>query len=173
MKTNQFDQLVFDEQDLCSLLMQGHDVTTMPHVVVDPALDLEKLLNEIEDPSQLMTWTFPENSDISVPEFDRRNQTQWFMPQSYLELDIAEYLLGLCDTPEQLQRIGKELLLFQERDMFDLLRYLKYLVDVMRKNNVIWGVGRGSSVSSYALFLLGVHRVDSLFYDLDVREFIR
>ncbi len=57
--------------------------------------------------------------------------------------------------------------------MFDLLRYLVYLVDVMKQNQVIWGVGRGSSVASYVLYLLGVHRIDSMFYDLDVTEFLR
>jgi DNA polymerase III alpha subunit len=65
------------------------------------------------------------------------------------------------------------LLLFQERNLFDLLRYLKYLVDTLRANNMIWGVGRGSSVASYVLYLLGVHRIDSMFYDLDPTEFLR
>jgi DNA polymerase III alpha subunit len=53
------------------------------------------------------------------------------------------------------------------------LQYLKYLVDVMTVNNVIWGVGRGSSVASYVLYKLGVHRIDSLHYNLDAREFLR
>jgi DNA polymerase III alpha subunit len=53
------------------------------------------------------------------------------------------------------------------------LRYLKYLVDTLRKNNVVWGVGRGSSVASYVLFLIGVHRIDSLYYDLNVDEFLK
>lgn len=95
------------------------------------------------------------------------------MPPSYKNLDIAEHVLSLCHTQEQLQRAGQELLMFQERGLFDLLRYLKYLVDVMRDHQVIWGVGRGSSVASYVLFLLGVHRVDSMFYDLDPAEFLR
>jgi DNA polymerase III alpha subunit len=63
--------------------------------------------------------------------------------------------------------------MYQERDLFDLLRYLKYLVDVMNDNQVIWGVGRGSSVASYVLYKLGVHRIDSLHYDLDPAEFLR
>ena len=88
-------------------------------------------------------------------------------------MDIAEYILSLCDSDVQLQRGGQELLLFQERNLFDLLRYLKYLVDTLRSNRMIWGVGRGSSVASYVLFLLGVHRIDSMFYDLDAREFLR
>jgi len=65
------------------------------------------------------------------------------------------------------------LLLYQQYNLFDLLRYLKYLVDTMRANSIIWGVGRGSSVSSYVLYILGVHRIDSLYYDLDPREFLR
>ena len=82
-------------------------------------------------------------------------------------------MLGLCSTQEQLQRCGQELMLFQERNLFDLLKYLKYLVDVMIQHKVIWGVGRGSSVASYVLYKLGVHRIDSMFYDLDPQEFLR
>jgi DNA polymerase III alpha subunit len=63
--------------------------------------------------------------------------------------------------------------LYQERDLFDLLRYLKYLVDTMIANRIIWGVGRGSSVASFVLYKLGVHRIDSLHYNLDVGEFLR
>jgi hypothetical protein len=95
------------------------------------------------------------------------------MPDEYKNLDIAEYVLSLCVTDAQLQRCGEELLLFQERNLFNLLRYLKYLVDTLRVNRMIWGVGRGSSVSSYVLYLLGVHRIDSMFYDLEPTEFLR
>ena len=43
----------------------------------------------------------------------------------------------------------------------------------MRKNSVLWGLGRGSSVASYVLYLLGVHRINSLYYDLDIKEFLK
>ena len=43
----------------------------------------------------------------------------------------------------------------------------------MRENQLIWGVGRGSSTASYVLYLLGVHRIDSMYYDLDPEEFLR
>jgi DNA polymerase III alpha subunit len=106
-------------------------------------------------------------------QFDHRCRNTWFMPDKYKELDIAELVISQCTTPEQLQRCGEELLLYQERELFNLLRYLVYVVDIMRDNHVIWGVGRGSSVSSYVLYLLGVHRIDSMYYDLDVSEFLR
>jgi DNA polymerase III alpha subunit len=95
------------------------------------------------------------------------------MPKEYLELDIAEYILSLCTQEYELQRVAEELLLYQERDLFNLLRYLKYLVDTLRKNNVVWGVGRGSSVASYVLFLLGVHKINSLYYELSINEFLK
>jgi DNA polymerase III alpha subunit len=95
------------------------------------------------------------------------------MPNIYKQMDIAEHVLGLCHSESELQRCGQELMLFQERDLFDLLRYLVYLVDIMQENQVIWGVGRGSSVASYVLYKLGVHRIDSLHYDLDPTEFLR
>jgi DNA polymerase III alpha subunit len=127
----------------------------------------------LEDPASLVTWTFPTNSDVSVPDWDSVRQQCWHMPELYADMDIAAHVLSLCSTDAELQRAGHELMLYQERGLFDLLRYLKYLVDVMTENHVIWGVGRGSSVASYVLYLLGVHRIDSMFYDLDVSEFLR
>ena len=173
MKTNKFGEIVLDEQDLCDLLMRGRNVLTMRDVTVDTTVDIESLAQSIDDPGALLTWTFPAGEDRAIPEFDLQRQSFWHMPDEYREMDIAEHVLSLCVTQAELQRCGEELLLFQERNLFDLLRYLKYLVDVMRENRVIWGVGRGSSVSSYVLFKLGVHRIDSMFYDLDPREFLR
>lgn len=173
MKKNKFGEIILDETDLCDLIMQGHNINDLRSVTVDPTIDIGRLVAAIEESSSLLTWTFPEDSDISVSDFDRKKQGIWFMPSDYQRLDIAEHVLSLCSTPAQLQRVGHELLLYQERNLFDLLRYLKYLVDVMRNNRVIWGVGRGSSVASYVLFLLGVHRIDSMYYDLDIQEFLR
>lgn len=153
--------------------MRGHDVTQLRGLVVDQTINIERMAAYVQDPSNLLTWTFPTNSDMAVPEFDLVRQRQWLMPKEYLEFDIAQHVLDLCGTDAELQRVGHELLLFQERDLFDLLRYLRYLVDVMRDNNVIWGVGRGSSVASYVLYLLGVHRINSMYYDLDISEFLR
>jgi hypothetical protein len=173
MKKSKFGEIILDEDDLCDLAMKGRSITDLSWVTVDPSLDLDRLLSAVESPDQVLTWTLPERSNMSMAEFDCKHQGTWFMPQQYHGLDIAQHVLDLCRTQDQLQRVGQELLLYQERNLFDLLRYLKYLVDVMRANRVIWGVGRGSSVASYVLFLLGVHRIDSIYYDLDIHEFLR
>jgi DNA polymerase III alpha subunit len=69
--------------------------------------------------------------------------------------------------------VGQELLLYSERDLFPLLQYLKYLVDTLRANKIVWGVGRGSSVASYVLYLLGVHKINSIKYELEIDEFLK
>jgi DNA polymerase III alpha subunit len=57
--------------------------------------------------------------------------------------------------------------------MIIVLKFLKYLVDVCNTNNIVLGVGRGSSVASYCLYLLGVHCIDSIKYELDIKEFLK
>ena len=165
--------MIFDEQDLCSLVMQGQDITKFDGVLVDPPVDLETAALILQDVPKFIEYDKYVEENLSIEEFDHRNQQRWFMPEEYKQLDIAKLVLDLCKTDAELQRVGEELLLYQERNLFDLLRYLKYLVDVMQTNRMIWGVGRGSSVASYVLYLLRVHRVNSLFYDLDPQEFLR
>ena len=173
VRTDQYGQIVLGEQDLVDLVMQGRDVWNLKRVIVDHDVDLERGIQIIQEPSAMMQWTFPENSDMAVPDWDHIQQQQWHMPDSYKTMDIAAHVLDLCDTDAELQRCGEELILYQERGLMDLLRYLRYLVDVMRENHVIWGVGRGSSVASFVLYKLGVHRINSLYYELDPTEFLR
>jgi len=110
--------------------------------------------------------------DVSIEFFDESNQCDWFMPEDYCP-NLVEMLYGLCETDEQKDRVTKELELFIQHGMFDLLFYLKYLVDTMRANNIVWGVGRGSSVASFVLYLIGVHKINSIKYNLDIHEFLK
>ena len=170
MKTDQYGQIIYDESDLVNMVMSGATIEGLQGMLVEPGVSLETASAYLEQVPELVEYAF---TDMTVEEFDEMKQNSWHMPEEYRQLDIAEYILSLCDSDARLQRCGEELLLFQERNLFDLLRYLKYLVDTLRANNMIWGVGRGSSVASYVLYLLGVHRIDSMFYDLDPSEFLR
>lgn len=169
MRTDQYGQLIFGEQDLCNLVMQGVKIDELQGMLID-GVDLSSAATWLEQTPKLTHYCEPA---VSVQEFDQQQQSQWHMPDSYRNCDIAQHVLSLCNSTEELQRCGHELLLYQERGLFDLLRYLRYLVDIMRDNDVIWGVGRGSSVSSHVLYLMGVHRINSMYYDLDVEEFLR
>jgi DNA polymerase III alpha subunit len=170
MKYDQYGQAYTDSNELCNLLYKnpGLDISLFQ---VEDSIEYNRSVAELH--AELDLLDSYHNIDMSVEEFDRVLQSNWRMPVEYKELDIAAYVLGLCQQEHELQRVGQELLLYQERNLFDLLRYLKYLVDTLRKNNVVWGVGRGSSVASYVLFLLGVHKIDSLYYNLDIDEFLK
>lgn len=172
MKTTKHGELIFNQDDLCDLIMQGRDLSQMQGITVDHTVDLETAAVILDNIPKFVEYNQLVD-DLTTEEFDHRNQQQWFMPQSYRAMDIAEHVLNLCQTEAELQRCGHELMLYQERGLFDLLRYLKYLVDVMTQHRLIWGVGRGSSVASYVLYKLGVHKIDSMYYDLDPSEFLR
>jgi DNA polymerase III alpha subunit len=171
MIQNKFGEIIFNESDVMDLIMQGRELASLKNMLVDNTVNLEESIDFIEELPGFVSYNFENN--IAVKDWDSINQQNWHMPQEYKDMDIAEFVLGLCTSEAELQRCGEELLLYQERELFNLLRYLKYLVDVMTENQVIWGVGRGSSVASFILYKLGVHRIDSLYYNLDVHEFLR
>lgn len=168
MITDKYGQQIFTEQDLCDLYMSDPDIKLSNVLVVEPITFNPDL--EIDTIPKLIEYTL---SDQSIEEFDNQSRNNWFLPEEYKNFDIAQYVLDQCKSDEELQRAGQELLLYQERDMFILLQYLKYLVDTMRQNNIVWGVGRGSSVSSFVLYLIGIHRINSLYYDLSIDEFLK
>ena len=170
MKYDQYGQTYTTSNELCDLLYKNPKLDISLFQVED-SIEYNRSVAELH--AELDLLDSYHNISQTVEEFDRVLQTNWRMPQEYRELDIAAYVLGLCQQEHELQRVGQELLLYQERNLFDLLRYLKYLIDTLRKNNVVWGVGRGSSVASYVLFLLGVHKIDSLYYELNIDEFLK
>ena len=170
MKYDQYGQTYTTSNELCDLLYKNPTLDISLFQVED-SIEYNRSVAELH--AELDLLDSYHNISQTVEEFDSILQRNWRMPLEYKELDIAEYVLGLCQQEYELQRVGEELILYQERNLFDLLRYLKYLVDTLRKNNVVWGVGRGSSVASYVLFLLGVHKIDSLYYNLDIDEFLK
>lgn len=102
-------------------------------------------------------------------QIDKNN---WFIPTEYKQPDIEEFLVSQCPE-ENYPRLVAELALFKQNNMMPVLKTMKYVVDTLRKNNIVWGVGRGSSVSSYVLYLIGIHKIDSVKYDLPIDEFFK
>jgi len=170
MKYDQYGQTYTTSDELCDLLYKNPTLDISLFQIED-SIEYNRSVAELH--AELDLLDSYHNIDMSVEEFDRVLQKNWHMPKEYKDLDIAAYVLGLCKEEHELQRVGQELMLYQERNLFDLLRYLKYLVDTLRKNNIVWGVGRGSSVASYVLFLIGVHKIDAIYYNLNIDEFLK
>lgn len=168
MKKDQYGQMILDEDDLVYFYYKNND-GKIKRALVTSEITLDRTL-DIEDAPKL---TLYKPDTISISEFDAIKQELWFLPEQYKNFDIAKWVLEQCSNEAELQRAGEELLLYQEQDLFMLLKYMKYLVDTMRSNKIVWGVGRGSSVASFVLFLIGIHKINSLYYDLDIKEFLR
>lgn len=168
MINDYYGRPIYTERDLVDIYMKNPD-QKLSNVFTDGKIEIESEL-EIENVPELIEHTL---AQVSVADFDEEMRSKWHMPQQYREFDIAAWLLKQCKHEEEIQRVGKELLLYQKRGQFLLLQYMKYLVDLMREHNIVWGVGRGSSVSSFVLFLIGIHRINSIYYGLDVEEFLK
>lgn len=154
---------VYSSSDLFNLIYQGH-----ADQIFNLFVDID---DEISQFQNFANKTFP---NLEVAKSNKENQKSWFIPEEYKSLDIEQWVIEQAPPwdPEH-ARVVEELEEYKKRDMLDLLRWLKFFVDTCRKNNVLWGVGRGSSVASYVLYLIGVHKIDSIKYNLDFNEFMR
>lgn len=170
MQRDAYGQVSVTTEDLVDLIYRDPEVKLENYLVEDPDEYNRSIKQTAAEFDSLIKYHAP---NISLDEFDQQNQKAWMMPEDYKNLDIAKWLLDQCKTQAELQRVGEELLLFLDRNLFDLLRYLKYLVDTMRKHNIVWGVGRGSSTASYVLYLLGVHKINSIYYDIPINDFLK
>ncbi len=177
MKTDELGIPRFSNKDLIDMIYTGH--SDKCHVVLcDESDDIDKFNKVMEEQGMKPLQKYIP-LDVDQKTFDGVCQGEWFMPEEYKDIQIEQYVLGRLITdgykaqgPEY-RRAFEELQEFKKRGMDNLLRYMIYLVDFMRENSIVWGVGRGSSVASYVLYLIGVHRIDSIQYGLDWREFLR
>ena len=112
-------------------------------------------------------------TEQEIEDFDKENQTKWFVPKEYYDIDLYQFLLEKCKNQKQINRLNEEWVLFQERNLEDVLRFFIYFVDTLRKNKIFWGIGRGSSVASFVLYLIGVHKINPIQYDLNIRDFLK
>ena len=151
MSTNTLDQLIE------GVIRHGPDI--LDHCLCSN--DLTQYLDRVK----------AEHLDYPIPP-NQINPEHWFIPNEYQEMDIEAFLVNVCPK-ENYERLVQELDLFHKNGMIPMLRTMKYVVDTLRNNNVVWGVGRGSSVASYVLFLIGVHKIDSVKYNLPIEEFFK
>lgn len=160
---------------LADRLLAG-DEEWQEHYIIDPDEFSVKRFNELADEPKLQHKQ-KLNIDDSVFE--------WNIPETYKELSVRNVVYNSLESEftnntfsesersERFNRVQLELSLWEGRELTDLLKALMYVVDTFVENGVIWGTGRGSSCCSYVLYLIGVHDVDSIYYELDIADFFR
>ena len=169
IKINETGDCIFTEQDAIDLLY------------TNPDFDISKLFfDNIEQYNQSIKNTgidlpkikkIVDNLDVAT--FDQQQINNWYMPQKYYEINVLQWLLDKCQNDEEKMRVQTEYSLFEKKKFIKVLQFLIYFIDTLRANNIVWGVGRGSSVASFCLFLIGVHKINPLQYDLNITEFLR
>jgi len=168
MRLDKYSNPIFNEQDLFDALYKGHQFSVGNTMLVERTEAIKELETQIG-----FKFLDPYETHFEISDYDAACQSNWNMPDEYRTYDIVDWLYCKCSTIEQKNRVTEELTAFAERDMMLLLKWLKYFVDTCEKEGVVWGIGRGSSVASYVLFLIGVHNIDSIKYNLDWQEFLR
>jgi DNA polymerase III alpha subunit len=168
MRLDRYSNPIFNDVDLFDALYKGQPLSTDMFVEDSPNVSRLKEQANIDFLKAL------DGYDLSIDQYDSAMQSDWNMPVEYKTLDIELWLTEQSPPWDpNYTRLQEELEAYKARNMLDLLRWLKYFVDTCSKNNVVWGIGRGSSVASYVLFLIGVHNIDPIKYNLDWREFLR
>ena len=183
MKTDKLGIPRFSNRDLVDMIYSGN-IDKCHVVLCDSSDDVDKFNTAMEEQGMSPLQKYIP-LDVDEKTFDGVCQSEWFMPDEYKEINPNKWLEAKCmeklqindpvalrDTQEWI-RVTDELTEYMSRGMYPLLQYMIYLVDFMRENNIVWGVGRGSSVASYVLYLIGVHRIDSIQFGLDWKEFLR
>jgi DNA polymerase III alpha subunit len=169
MRLDQFNNPIFNEADIFDALYIGHQ-SALPNIIAEDNSEITNFCNlsEIE-----FTKLDPSIYKLSINEYDKLLQQEWFMPDYYYTSNIEEYCISKCNDQTEITRVLDELAEYNRRGMLPLLQWLVYFVDTCLDNKIVWGVGRGSSVSSFVLFLIGVHKIHSIKYNLDWQDFLR
>lgn len=135
-----------------------------------------QLLNEQVDTADMVKVLCEEPINVDLT---------WQLPKEYAQLDLAEYLMNAffnqelqdrlkytqTQTDIAIVRIANELEQIEIRHMSQFMRTIIFILDEFKRNNIVWGVGRGSSCASYLLFLIGLHVVDCVIFEVPMEEF--
>lgn len=182
MKVDDLGVPRFTNQDIVNLIYEGNS-DKLSKILVEPNRDANLYNKSIKE----LGFNFLPLKEYQPLSYDKKQfddalQSQWFMPDKYKDLDIHKWMYAqlqdeldkeqIGDT-EEWMRTEAEYIEYEKRGLLNLLRFLIYLVDIMRENNIVWGVGRGSSVASYILYLIGIHKINSIQYGLEYNEFMR
>lgn len=178
MHTNNVGEVVIDENDAVSGLLKAKRIKSAVSIDTAWAEQYNKSIKVFESGAKL-DYSTEHTGSTEQYVLDCIDSKNWNMPEEYkslnVELELDSRLQELGHGPDSLQRqrVTTEYSMYEERNLIPVLQFLIYLVDVAKENNIVLGVGRGSSVASYILYLLGIHKVDSLAYNLDIKEFLK
>ena len=171
LAVNRYGQAILSSDHLRELLLQGKNISHLNAVLDDEIELFQKYQTELL-PVGVTFLDAPEEI-LTFDEFHQKCADDWIFPKTYQNIDVRSWLLDKCKTEAEINRVNTEYAMYEERDLIMLLRLFIYLISYLREKKYIWGVGRGSATSSFCLYLIGVHRVNSILYNLDIKDFLK
>ena len=174
MITDAYGNCSFSTREVIELMYSGEPVDQL---VLDD-LKEASLHSTHAKHFEVDTSAQPMSIDMPVDQYHELLAGTWIMPEQYASIDIELYLTEKMSQRKMIDdayidRLAIELDEYTQRNMIHILKYLIYMMDVCKQNNIVTGIGRGSSVSSLVLYLIGTHHIDPIKNKLDHKEFLR
>lgn len=168
-KINDYGDVIFSEEDAIELLYTNPDYDISKLYFAD----IDQYSQSLQELGIDLPFIHRPPARDNLQQFDKDNCEKWHMPEKYYQINVLEWLLEKCQSDEERLRVQMEYDLFEKKKFVRVLQFLIYFVDTLRQNNIVWGVGRGSSVASFCLFLIGIHKINPMLYNLNINEFLR
>jgi DNA polymerase III alpha subunit len=161
-------QLLASVEELIELMLCDTDLT---NVVVDDAERISRYNDHCKKFDKQEFNFSPHQTPLNIHKFHNERITEWL--NEYADDSIWEELFAKCKTPQEQTRFVEELEEFSRRGMLPLLQNLYSIIQSIDEKGIVRGVGRGSSVASFILYLMEVHFVNPLEYNLPLSDFLR
>ena len=170
-KIDDYGRVVIDDPNsIVELMFKGINPSTVFVNESEQFNEFNRWCDHFDKKDYALNFVHDEHSS---EEEHKERSSHWLISDDMKRIDVRSFLLELCHSDEQKDRVNYEMDLYEERDLIPLLQLMMFLVDHFRRNNLMWGVGRGSSVASYVLYLIGVHKIDSIKFGLDASDFLK
>jgi DNA polymerase III alpha subunit len=164
-------RVVLDIGDLTEILYSGLKTDDVYVAEGDETARFNALCRAWDRPQYALR--VPEAPEHSPEQEHATRASQWLVCEELRGMNVRDFLISACATDAQRERVNAEMDLYEERELEPLLQTMICLVEHFRANKVVWGVGRGSSVASYVLYMIGIHKIDSMKYGLEIGEFLK
>ena len=151
-----------DEWDLSRMMIQdgiypGHGPIVLDSPDVRKYEETYRVRISVEDSEGIMTIPLPKDHSHSQEDLDRLIRKVESSPR-------------FGGEEKEIDRIIEEVDFFERSGNILFILEVADLVDRFRKDNVVWGVGRGSSCASYIMYLLDVNAVNPLKHNIPFSE---
>lgn len=166
-------KLRFDGVYICNTLQQVVDclLDGIPTSAITANIHEVKSFNDKVDTS----------SEFASSESSALDHS-WKIPPFYQNLDVFGFVLHKFDTVvkqsnplyhEYMDRLSFEMEYFENTNSLQFIQCIVFLLDELRSKDIFWGVGRGSSCASLVLYLIGLHKIDPVRFEIPISDFFK